>query len=57
MATSWITGVCVQQNRLEWTVLRRAKESWEVADQGDDALVRRRGKRRGRGRRGDQAVH
>ena len=34
MARSWITGVCVQQNRLEWTVLRRAKEAWEVADQG-----------------------
>ena len=34
MAMSWITGVCIQQNRLEWTVLRRAKESWEVSDQG-----------------------
>lgn len=30
MGTAWITGVCMQQNRLEWTVLRRAKESWEV---------------------------
>ncbi len=30
MGTSWITGVCVRQNRLEWTVLRRVKESWEV---------------------------
>ena len=34
MATSWITGIYVQQNRLEWTVLRRVKEVWEVADQG-----------------------
>jgi len=34
MSVSWITGVCVQQNRLEWTVLRRVKESWEISDQG-----------------------
>ena len=34
MATSWITGVCWRQNRLEWTTLRRAKESWDIADQG-----------------------
>ena len=34
MASSWITGVCVQQNRLEWTTLRRAKEVWEVAGRG-----------------------
>ena len=34
MSISWITGVCVQQNRLEWTVLRRMKESWEISDQG-----------------------
>ena len=39
MATSWITGVCWQQNRLEWTVLRRAKETWEVADAGAADLV------------------
>ncbi len=39
MATSWITGVYVQQNRLEWTVLRRVKESWEVADQGTALLL------------------
>ena len=38
MATSWITGVCVQQNRLEWTVLRRVKEAWEISSQGDAAL-------------------
>jgi Tfp pilus assembly protein PilN len=38
MATSWITGVCVQRNRLEWTVLRRVKEAWEIADQGSAAL-------------------
>ena len=38
MASSWITGICVKQNRLEWTVLRRAKESWEVSDQGTAAL-------------------
>ncbi len=38
MATSWITGIYVQQNRLEWTVLRRMKESWEVADQGAASL-------------------
>jgi len=34
MSVSWITGVCVQQNRLEWTVLRRMKESWEISEQG-----------------------
>ncbi len=38
MATSWITGIFVQQNRLEWTVLRRVKESWEIADQGTGSL-------------------
>ncbi|MGD9612261.1 MAG: PilN domain-containing protein [Kiritimatiellia bacterium] len=34
MATAWITGVCLRPNRLEWTVLRRAKEAWEIASQG-----------------------
>lgn len=34
MSISWITGVCLQQNRLEWTVLRRMKESWEISSQG-----------------------
>lgn len=34
MASSWITGVCVQPNRLEWTVLRRVKESWVISDRG-----------------------
>jgi Tfp pilus assembly protein PilN len=34
MATAWITGVCLRPNRLEWTVLRRAKEVWEIAAQG-----------------------
>lgn len=38
MAFAWITGVCVQPNRLEWTVLRRAKETWEIADQGSAEL-------------------
>lgn len=38
MASSWITGVCVQQNRLEWTVLRRAKESWEISARGSAEL-------------------
>ncbi len=38
MATSWITGVCAQQNRLEWTVLRRVKDAWEIADQGSAEL-------------------
>ncbi len=38
MATSWITGVCIQQNRLEWTVLHRVKESWEISNQGNAAL-------------------
>ena len=36
MATSWITGVSLRRNRLEWTTLRRAKESWEIADQGHE---------------------
>lgn len=39
MGTSWITGVCVRQNRLEWTVLRRAKESWEVHVRGEADLA------------------
>ena len=34
MATSWVTGVCARGDRLEWTVLRRAKESWEVHAHG-----------------------
>jgi Tfp pilus assembly protein PilN len=38
MSVSWITGVCVQQNRLEWTVLRRMKESWEISDQGSTPI-------------------
>ena len=38
MATSWITGICMQQNRLEWTVLRRVKEAWTVAGQGSAPL-------------------
>lgn len=38
MATSWMTGICVQQNRLEWTVLRRVKEAWEVSEQGSATL-------------------
>ncbi len=37
MATAWATGVCVHPNRLEWTVLRRVKESWEVASRGEAA--------------------
>ena len=38
MAISWVTGVCVQPNRLEWTVLRRVKETWEISDQGNVEL-------------------
>ena len=38
MALAWITGICIQPNRLEWTVLRRAKEAWELADQGQAEL-------------------
>ena len=38
MAISWITGVCARQNRLEWTVLRRGKEAWEVSGQGTAPL-------------------
>ena len=34
MAIAWITGVCLRPNRLEWTVLRRVKEVWEIAAQG-----------------------
>ncbi|NLD90077.1 MAG: hypothetical protein GX634_07040 [Lentisphaerae bacterium] len=39
MAVAYITGVCLQQNRLEWTVLRRGKEAWEIADQGSAPLT------------------
>ncbi|MDD2241169.1 MAG: PilN domain-containing protein [Kiritimatiellae bacterium] len=34
MGAGWITGVCVKQDRLEWTVLRRVKEVWEVQTHG-----------------------
>ena len=34
MAISWMTGACLRQNRLEWTVLRRMKETWEVHARG-----------------------
>lgn len=34
MDTSWITGVCARQNRLEWTVLRRVKDAWEIFGHG-----------------------
>lgn len=34
MAISWMTGACLRQNRLEWTVLRRMKETWEVHSRG-----------------------
>ena len=39
MGASWITGVCVKQNRLEWTVLRRVKEVWEVHTRGTAELT------------------
>ncbi len=35
MGASWITGICVKRNRLEWTVLRRAKEAWDVHSRGE----------------------
>jgi len=35
MGASWITGICVKRNRLEWTVLRRAKEAWDVHTRGE----------------------
>ncbi len=38
MGMAWRTGVCLRQHRLEWTVLRRAKESWEVHDHGEADL-------------------
>ncbi len=45
MATSWITGVCLWPNRLEWTTLRRAKESWEIAGQGQETWSAAEGER------------
>lgn len=39
MGSSWITGVCVRSGCLEWTILRRVKESWEVASQGSEVLA------------------
>lgn len=39
MGAGWITGVCVKQNRLEWTVLRRIKEVWEVHTRGTAELT------------------
>ena len=35
MGMTWVTGVCLRNARLEWTVLRRAKEAWEVHAQGE----------------------
>ncbi|NLB65859.1 MAG: pilus assembly protein PilM [Lentisphaerae bacterium] len=34
MSASWCTGVCVRRNRLEWTVLRWAKNAWDVHSHG-----------------------
>ncbi len=34
MANAWATGVCVRPDGLEWTVLRRTKESWDVHSRG-----------------------
>ncbi len=34
MDASWITGVCARRNRLEWTVLRRVKDAWEIFGHG-----------------------
>ena len=34
MASAWATGVCVRPDGLEWTVLRRTKESWEIHTRG-----------------------
>ena len=39
MGAAWITGVCLRPNRLEWTVLRRAKEVWEIAAQGREDVA------------------
>ncbi|MDR0994622.1 MAG: PilN domain-containing protein [Verrucomicrobiota bacterium] len=39
MGNSWITGVCVRADGLEWTVLRRGKESWETVAHGRAALA------------------
>lgn len=33
MGSAWVTGVCLRPNGLEWTVLRRGKESWERVSQ------------------------
>ena len=34
MGNAWATGVCVRPDGLEWTVLRRVKESWEIHSRG-----------------------
>jgi Tfp pilus assembly protein PilN len=39
MAKAWATGVCVRPDGLEWTVLRRAKESWDVHSRGAAAFA------------------
>lgn len=38
MANAWATGVCVRPDGLEWTVLRRTKESWDVHSRGSAAF-------------------
>lgn len=39
MANAWATGVCVGPDGLEWTVLRRTKESWDVHSRGSAAFA------------------
>ncbi len=39
MGNAWATGVCVRPDGLEWTVLRRAKESWEIHSRGAAAFA------------------
>jgi hypothetical protein len=34
MASAWITALSADDAQLDWTVLRRVKEEWVVADQG-----------------------
>lgn len=35
MGKAWATGVCVRPDGLEWTVLRRGKDAWDVVSRGE----------------------
>lgn len=43
MGKAWTTGVCVRPDGLEWTVLRRGKDAWDVVSRGEAAFAQGEG--------------